>query len=348
MEVESYVRGLARRRPDVVVTTLRLANLMGAGVDSQVTRYLSLPVVPRVMGFDARLQFLHPTDAVEALLRRPATTCPAPTTWRPPTWSRCPRRCGMMGRPGVGVPQPVAPIVAALFRQARLGDFSTDQIDALTYGRGMDTTRFTATAASPRRTAAGRRWRSSSASAPRDCSPRSGSTRAGARSPGSRGRSDAPGGRPWLTPRSSSWAAAAPAGRGSRTSPSAAARGLAAEAAAVASAPFRPPPIGPGRPARPMAADEPLVELDDVDGLCRPSRPRNARIEAPPTLSLGALVAELVDTIQQGLEGLATSSSTPVRDFAADPLRSLLGLVGRLGVDWPGRSTRRWPSPGRG
>ena len=43
LEIESYVRGLARRRPDVVVTTLRLANLMGAGVDSHVTRYLSLP-----------------------------------------------------------------------------------------------------------------------------------------------------------------------------------------------------------------------------------------------------------------------------------------------------------------
>ena len=60
IEIEAYVRGLARRRPDVAVSTLRLANLMGAGVDSHVTRYLSLPVVPRVMGFDARLQFLHP------------------------------------------------------------------------------------------------------------------------------------------------------------------------------------------------------------------------------------------------------------------------------------------------
>ena len=84
VEIESYVRGLARRRPDVVVTTLRLANLMGAGVDSQVTRYLSLPVVPKVMGFDARLQFLHPSDAIEALLlvtrrrraRAPSTSPP--------------------------------------------------------------------------------------------------------------------------------------------------------------------------------------------------------------------------------------------------------------------------------
>src|SRR5215212_7610725 len=40
LEVETYVRGLATRRPDIVVSTLRLANLMGAGVDSQITRYL--------------------------------------------------------------------------------------------------------------------------------------------------------------------------------------------------------------------------------------------------------------------------------------------------------------------
>ena len=52
LEIESYVRGLGRRRPDVAVTTLRLANLMGAGVDSQLARFLALPVVPRVMGFD--------------------------------------------------------------------------------------------------------------------------------------------------------------------------------------------------------------------------------------------------------------------------------------------------------
>ena len=37
LEIESYVRGLGRRRPDVAVTTLRLGNLMGAGVDSQMT-----------------------------------------------------------------------------------------------------------------------------------------------------------------------------------------------------------------------------------------------------------------------------------------------------------------------
>lgn len=144
VEIETYVRGLARRRPDVVVTTLRLANLMGAGVDSHVTRYLSMPVVPRVMGFDARLQFLHPSDAVEALLRVTRSDIPGTFNVAADDIVTLTQALRMMGRPSIGVPQLVAPSVAGLIRQARLGDFSADQIDALTYGRAMDTTRFAA------------------------------------------------------------------------------------------------------------------------------------------------------------------------------------------------------------
>ena len=145
VEVESYVRGLARRRPDVAVTTLRLANLMGAGVDSNVTRYLSLPVVPRVMGFDARMQFLHPSDAVDALLLVTRDDVPGTYNVAAPDIVTLSQALGMLGRPWVGVPKPLAPMVAAGLRQARLSDFSADQIDALTYGRGMDTSRFSAT-----------------------------------------------------------------------------------------------------------------------------------------------------------------------------------------------------------
>jgi 1-acyl-sn-glycerol-3-phosphate acyltransferase len=124
-----------------------------------------------------------------------------------------------------------------------------------------------------------------------------------------------------------------PAGRGSRSSPSAAARGLAAEAA-----PTRTPRSGrrksaPGAPP-PVAAEEPVVEPEDVEG--QPAEPAEERPdEAPTTQSLGALVAELVNTIQQGIEGLAASSSAPAREFAADPWHGLAALAGRLGVNWP-------------
>ncbi len=151
VEIESYVRGLARRRPDVVVTILRLANLMGAGVDSHVTRYLSLPVVPTVLGFDARLQFLHPSDAIEALLLVTRTDVPGTFNVAAPDIVTLSQALRKMGRPRVGVLPPVVPLVATLMRQGRVIDFSADQIDALTYGRAMDTSRFVrATGFAPR------------------------------------------------------------------------------------------------------------------------------------------------------------------------------------------------------
>jgi UDP-glucose 4-epimerase len=142
VEVESYVRRLARRRPDVTVTTLRLASLMGAQVDSHLTRYLSLPVVPKVMGFDARLQLLHPDDAVSALLRVTRAEIPGTFNVGANDIVTLSQAIAMLGRPTVGVPRRLAPTLAGLLRQTRLADFSADQIDALTYGRGMDTTRF--------------------------------------------------------------------------------------------------------------------------------------------------------------------------------------------------------------
>jgi UDP-glucose 4-epimerase len=99
-------------------------------------------VVPRVMGFDARLQFLHPSDAVDALVMVTAQDLPGTFNVAADDMVTLSQALRMMGRPTVGVPQPLAPIVATMGRQARLLDFSSDQINALTYGRGMDTSRF--------------------------------------------------------------------------------------------------------------------------------------------------------------------------------------------------------------
>jgi UDP-glucose 4-epimerase len=81
-EMESYVRGFTRRRPDVSTTVLRLAHLAGPTADTALTRHLRLPVVPTVFGFDPRLQFLHIDDAVEVLAT--ATLAPRPAARIPP------------------------------------------------------------------------------------------------------------------------------------------------------------------------------------------------------------------------------------------------------------------------
>jgi UDP-glucose 4-epimerase len=62
--MEADVRAFAEERPDVAFTILRLAPILGDG--GPMSRYLVRPVVPSILGFDPRLQFLHIDDAARA------------------------------------------------------------------------------------------------------------------------------------------------------------------------------------------------------------------------------------------------------------------------------------------
>jgi UDP-glucose 4-epimerase len=141
VEVEGYVRGFARRRPDVAVTTLRFVNFIGPNVRTPFTDYFTLPVAPTVLGFDARLQFVHEDDGLEAV--RLATVADRPGIYNVAgdgviLLSQAVRRAGSVPAP---LPSGTAGVVGALFRRARLADFSPEQVRFLTYGRAVDTTR---------------------------------------------------------------------------------------------------------------------------------------------------------------------------------------------------------------
>ena len=69
LDIEGYVRGFRRRRPDVAATVLRFAPFVGPQADTALTRYFAMPVVPTVLGRDPRLQFVHVDDALEVLHR---------------------------------------------------------------------------------------------------------------------------------------------------------------------------------------------------------------------------------------------------------------------------------------
>ena len=140
VEVESYVRGFARRRPDVAVTMLRFANFIGPTVRTALTSYFSLPAVPTVLGFDPRLQFVHEHDGLEALWR--ATVDEHPGTFNVAgdgvvLLSQAIRRAG---RPQVPIPQPFAPLFGGALGRAGVVDFSPEQVRFLSYGRVVDTT----------------------------------------------------------------------------------------------------------------------------------------------------------------------------------------------------------------
>ncbi len=67
VEAEATVADFAEKNPDVSVTILRYANVLGPDVRTSHTKLLSLPVVPMILGFDPRYQFVHEDDVVAAL-----------------------------------------------------------------------------------------------------------------------------------------------------------------------------------------------------------------------------------------------------------------------------------------
>jgi UDP-glucose 4-epimerase len=144
VEVEGYVRGFARRRPDVAVCVLRFANILGPGADSPLAEYFSLPVLPTVFGYDPRLQFVHEEDVIDVLLV--AADEPRRGTLNSGTFniaadgvlllSQCSRR---LGRPTVPVPLPTVNWVGTWLRTVGMTDFSPEQIRLLTHGRVVST-----------------------------------------------------------------------------------------------------------------------------------------------------------------------------------------------------------------
>lgn len=132
---------MGRRRPDIAVSILRLAPLVGPRLNATVAQYLTSPVVPTILGRDARLQVLHEEDALAALER--ATVSGPAGTFNVAgdgvvMMSQAIRRAGR-----IEVPMPFG-----LFRnvgRALMGpvmrSYTTEQLEYFHFGCGLDTTR---------------------------------------------------------------------------------------------------------------------------------------------------------------------------------------------------------------
>ena len=140
-EVETYVRGFARRRPDVTVTTFRFANFLGPKVDTPMVGYFALPVVPTVLGHDARLQFIHEDDGLEVIRLAALGDHPGTYNVAGDGVLMLSQALRLAGKTVLPVPTPAVGLVGSWFRRAGLADFSPEQIKFLTYGRALDTTR---------------------------------------------------------------------------------------------------------------------------------------------------------------------------------------------------------------
>jgi UDP-glucose 4-epimerase len=144
LDIESYVRSFARRRPEVGVAVLRFTNLIGPRIDSLLSGFLRMPVVPTALGYDARVQLLHEDDAVAVL--RQATTGGFTGTVNVGAagtvlLSQAIRRLGRVALP---VPESAMGPLRKLTRRAGLGggsvEWSPEQMRLLNFGRVVDTT----------------------------------------------------------------------------------------------------------------------------------------------------------------------------------------------------------------
>lgn len=145
VEAETAVRDFAERNPDTIVTTLRFANGLGPAVRTSYTRYLGLPVVPTILGFDPRHQFLHEDDVagvLEHAVRNDLDGIYNAAADGVLTLAEVLEGLGKVAAPVL--PPFATGLSLPLLKRAKL-PISADMLDQLKFGRGLDNRKLKAT-----------------------------------------------------------------------------------------------------------------------------------------------------------------------------------------------------------
>jgi UDP-glucose 4-epimerase len=124
-----------------------LSNVVGPRIDTPFTRYFRLPVVPTVLGFDARLQLLHEDDAVAVMHAAAFSDVAGPVNVAGDGVLMMSQAVARAGRPQMPVPAFFGATVGGLLKRGGLVEFAPEDVGFLTYGRVIDTTRLHATMA---------------------------------------------------------------------------------------------------------------------------------------------------------------------------------------------------------
>jgi UDP-glucose 4-epimerase len=139
-EVETYVRDFADDNPDILVTVLRFADVLGANVETPISRNLARGVLPTVAGYDPQMQFVAQDDVVrcfELVVRErvPGVFNVAADGCLP--WSQVARIAGAWR---LRLPPLFTREAAAPLARLNLLDLPPELEDLLRFGRGVDTT----------------------------------------------------------------------------------------------------------------------------------------------------------------------------------------------------------------
>jgi UDP-glucose 4-epimerase len=144
VEAEASLTEFAERNRDVSVTILRFANVLGPDVRTSHTALLSLPVLPMILGFDPRHQFVHEHDVVHALEHAVKDDVPGVFNVAADgvlVWSEV---AGLLRKPYVPLLPPWGTgLATAAFRRVGV-NIPPEMLAQLRFGRGVDNRRFKA------------------------------------------------------------------------------------------------------------------------------------------------------------------------------------------------------------
>ena len=140
-EVEAYVRGFRRLRPEVCVTILRPANVIGPHMRTAMTEYFQMPIIPTLLGYDGRLQFLHQDDAVSFAMEASVRDVPGTFNLAGSGVLTLMQAVRRTQHRWLAVPASMLATVGKRLPGGDQADFSREQVRLLTYGRVLDTGR---------------------------------------------------------------------------------------------------------------------------------------------------------------------------------------------------------------
>lgn len=144
VEAEAAVIDFAVKQTNVDVTVLRCANVLGPDVRTGFSRMFSLPLVPMVLGFDPRCQFIHEDDVVHALEHAAINRAPGVYNLAGDGVLALSEAIGLLGkRPAPLLPPWGTGMLAGPLRSLGLR-IPDEMLNQLRFGRGIDNRRYKA------------------------------------------------------------------------------------------------------------------------------------------------------------------------------------------------------------
>jgi UDP-glucose 4-epimerase len=145
VEAEASLEEFAEQSPNVSVTILRFANVLGPDVRTSHIDWFSLPMVPMILGFDPRYQFVHEDDVVHALEHPVKSNIPGTYNVAGDGVLALSEVAGLLGKTWA----PVLPfwgtgLAALALRRVGL-QIPPEMLKQLRFGRGVDNRRFKST-----------------------------------------------------------------------------------------------------------------------------------------------------------------------------------------------------------